>query len=73
MQRTNRPSGHKVRPRGLHVKAPGNQVITKRILDEKQGLATGQPEIEVAVSLRFSANPSLDEAQTRAQPGAVPE
>jgi hypothetical protein len=35
------------------VKAPVRlrQVIAKRILDEKLGLATGQPEIEVADSL----------------------
>ncbi len=37
-------------PDDFHVTAP-IQVITQRFLDEKTGLATGQPEIKVADSL----------------------
>ena len=39
--------------------ASGIQIIAKRILDEKQGLATGQPEVEVENSLSVQ-NVSFD-------------
>ena len=43
-----------------------SKAIAKKIHDEKQGLATGQPEIEIADSLSNSWNPILDESdQTR--------
>jgi len=43
-----------------------SKAIAKQIHDEKQGLATGQPEIEIADSLSNSWNPISDESdQTR--------
>ena len=37
------------------------RVITKRILDEKSGLAQGQPKIEIADSLHFCQVATPDE------------
>ncbi len=48
--------------------APGQapKVITKRFLDEKQGLATGQPGIEVDDSLFLFVMCFLDEKRFQA-------
>jgi len=39
------------------------QAIAKRILDEKPGLAEGQPTIELAHSLSFPTKDAIDEKQ----------
>ena len=42
-----------------------SKAIAKQILDEKQGLATGQPEIEVADSLSTFLSSTFDEPGER--------
>jgi hypothetical protein len=52
------PEDHKTRDRAGAVSPT---VITKRILDEKSGLAQGQPKIEVVDSLQPLNTHFLDE------------
>ena len=47
-----------------------SKAIAKRILDEKQGLANGQPEIEVADSLFLLDAQRLDERRLWASASA---
>ena len=53
----------RVRPRITCTRKHLKKVIVKQILDEKRGLAIGQPEILVACSVHFSSIVILDEKQ----------